>query len=93
MISKLLAFADVYTDKIMGSEISLGSWRIWRPKLSLTPAAGLTFFPDMFLTQSYFADCSMSFISLGDFSLSPEHVAIQQTAEWRNLHTFIHYWV
>lgn len=32
----------------------------------------------MFLTQSYFSDYSISFISVGDFSLPAEHVAIQQ---------------
>lgn len=90
MNSKFLAFADVYAYKIMRCEISLGGWRNrnWSEdqNLSLTPAAGLTFFPDKFLTQSYFVDYSVSFISVGDFSLSAEHVAIQQTVHTEGIY-------
>lgn len=40
---------------------------------------GLTFFPDAFPTRCNLQNGSTSFISVGDFSLSAECVAIQQT--------------
>lgn len=39
----------------------------------------ITFFPDAFLTRCNLQNSSTSFISVGDFSLSAERVAIQQT--------------
>lgn len=52
---------------------------IWGPELHLTAAVGLTFFLDAFLTLCNLQNSNTSFLSVGDFSLSAEHVAIQQT--------------